>query len=149
MGCGCKKSKKRKLRQENVGREKLNKILSEQLKRSREIMGINEVAATKLPVINVSNGRLNIGGKIYKLQTEKMWVRINIDIIDVSVNKAGEATLVAKMPVTGEHVTSKIRKSNFDKVIAGAKQNKKEISVWNSPEPPDKPKEFFLVNVRS
>ena len=113
----------------------------------REEVRLLEDAEAFFPNLKVVEGLLYIDGKFYKLQTEKMWVRIGIDIIDVSIDNDGEVTLVAAMPVTGEHITSKIRKVNFDKVIEGAKNNEKEISVWNNPEPPDKPKEFFLVKV--
>ena len=113
----------------------------------REEVRLLEDAETFFPNLKVVRGLLDIDGKFYKLQTEKMWVRIGIDIIDVSVDNDGEVTLVAAMPVTGEHITSKIRKVNFDKVIEGAKNNEKEISVWNNPPPPDKPTEFFLVKV--
>ena len=105
-------------------------------------MGINEGAESPLPPINVSNGNLNIGGKVYKLQTEKAWIRIGIDILKASVGTDGVATLVLKHPVSGDNITSKLRKRNFDKVIDGAQRNKKEITVENL-----EGKEFFLVRV--
>ena len=48
----------------------MNKILSEQLKRSKQLMGINEDVekALNLPNLKATDGLLSIDGKRYKLK---------------------------------------------------------------------------------
>tara|TARA_R110000751_G_scaffold291950_1_gene399159 strand:- start:165 stop:869 length:705 start_codon:yes stop_codon:yes gene_type:complete len=101
---------------------------------------INEV--TSLPTFNVNNGLLNIDNKRYKLQSEKAWTRWDIDIEDIAVEGNGDVNLTVKHPISGKSIKSQIRKVNFDKVISGAKNNDKEITVENL-----EGKEFFLVRV--
>ena len=119
----------------------MNKLLSEQLKRSKKLMGLMEDAVTTTPNFKVSRGLLDIDGSRYKLETEKAWVRIGIDIIKVSPTKQG-LSLTVKNPLTGSHITNEIRKSNVDKVLRGASNNEDEITVENL-----EGKEFFLVRV--
>ena len=101
---------------------------------------INEV--TSLPSFNVNNGLLNIDNKRYKLQSEKAWTRWDIDIEDIAVEGNGDVNLTVKHPLSGKSITSQIRKVNFDKVIRGAENNDKEITVENL-----EGKEFYLVKV--
>ena len=119
----------------------MDKLLSEQLKRSKTLMGLREDVDTTTPKFKVSRGLLDIDGSRYKLETEKAWVRIGIDIIKVSPTNQGIA-LTVKNPVTGSHITNEIRKSNVDKVLQGASNNEDEITVENL-----EGREFFLVRV--
>ena len=117
----------------------MNKILLEQLNRSKELMKINETV-TAPPKVSTSAGYIYINGKKYKLQTKKAFVRIGIDILKALIGKDGMATLTVKHPISGDKVISKIRKSNFDKVLSGVEKNRKEITVRN-----EEGKEFYLV----
>ena len=103
---------------------------------------IEDVAtiAASLPKLKTSLGYIYINGKKYELQTKKALIRIGIDIIKASINKSGVVTLTIKHPISGKNITSKIKKSNFSKVIAGVKKNSKEIKVKD-----EEGKEFFLV----
>ena len=103
---------------------------------------LNEDVDITLPNIKVDRGLLNIDGKTYRLQAEKLWKRWDIDIIKISIDEDGEVTLIAENPLTGTKIESKIRKVNFDKVVSGAENNLEEITVKNLED-----REFFLVRV--
>ena len=111
---------------------------------NKEDMGghLAEDVATLKPNFKVLRGNLRIEKNTYKLQTEKAYMRIRIDIIKASLDNGGNAVLTIEHPVTGREITSKIRKVNFDKVINGAKRGRNEITVEN-----EEGKEFYLVKV--
>ena len=103
---------------------------------------INETDATTItPNFKVDKGRLDIDGKKYKLESEKAWIRIGIDIVKVSTDDDG-LSLTVEHPISGKLMTNKIRQKNVDKVVNGAANNEDEITVKNL-----EGKEFYLVRV--
>jgi len=124
---------------------RLSKIKLELIQEANKRL-LGEDVETITPNFKASKGLLDIEGSKYKLQSEKgvsfLKTRIGINIIDVSTSNDGGIILVAEHPVTGKHIKSEIRKSNVDKVIDGAVNNKKEIMVKNL-----EGQEFYLVRV--
>jgi len=103
---------------------------------------INETDATTItPNFKVIKGLLDIDGKKYKLESEKMYMRISIDIVKVSTDVDG-LSLTVEHPLSGKLMTNKIRQKNVDKVVNGAANNEDEIMVKNLDG-----KEFYLVKV--
>ena len=118
-------------------------MLSEQIRLSRELMGINEASTAAVPKFNISDGKVVLGNnKTYELETEKMWVRIGIDIVSIDAHEDGTGTLIATHPIKNTDIESKIRHSNFQKVINGMDKGEKEIMIKNL-----EGKEFYLVRV--
>ena len=96
-----------------------------------------------MPNFNISNGNVVLDkGKTYKLETEKMYMRVGIDIVSIDANNDGTGILVATHPITKKDIESKIRRSNFEKVIEGMDKGKPEIMIKNL-----EGKEFYLVRV--
>ena len=103
----------------------MNKILSEQLKRSKQLMGIREDVEVSLPSLKVTkDGLLSIDGKRYKLK--KGFIKITVH--DVIVDKNEEVTLVASTALTAKQ-SNKILKSQVDKIVKGVKAGKSPIYV--------------------
>ena len=107
----------------------------------REEVRLLEDVATSRPNFKAYKGLLDIDGKKYKLESEKAWVRIGIDIVKVSTDVDG-LSLTVEHPITGKLMTNKIRQKNVDKVVNGAANNEDEITVENLDG-----KEFYLVRV--
>ena len=127
-GRGDKSTDSLRLKESDVKRI-INKIIGE------DVAAIN-------PNFKVLRGNLKIEGSTYKLQTEKAYMRIGIDIIKASLDNRGNAVLTIEHPLSGKEITSRIRKVNFDKVVNGAKRGRNEITVEN-----EEGKEFYLVKV--
>ena len=105
----------------------MNKILSEQLKRSKQLMGIREdIATTKLPNLKATNGLLSIDGKRYKLIKETFLKNITITIHNVIVAKDGSISLDASA-LGLPRQTNTIGKHNIDTVIKAVEEGKKRI----------------------
>tara|TARA_R110000824_G_scaffold345364_1_gene532049 strand:+ start:280 stop:621 length:342 start_codon:yes stop_codon:yes gene_type:complete len=102
----------------------MNKLLLE-LKRTREIMGINE-ATTSLPSFKATDGMLSIGGKLYKLT--KGW--FNITIHNVIVSDDGSISLDASAMGLPRQ-TNIVGKDNIDKVIERVAAGDETIKVKN------------------
>ena len=103
---------------------------------------LSEDVEIATPNFKVFKGLLDIDGKKYKLESEKAWVRIGINIVEISEDEEGGISLTVEIPITGKLMTNKIRKSNVDKVVMGAANNEDEITVKNLDG-----KEFYLVRV--
>ena len=120
----------------------MNKILSEQLKRSKQLMGLREdIATTKLPNLKATNGLLSIDGKRYKLVKETFLKNITITIHNVIVDKDGSVSLDASAMGLPRQ-TNTIGKHNIDTVIKAVEEGKKRITVENA-----SGKEFTLIKV--
>ena len=106
----------------------MNKILSEQLTRSKQLMGINEdVDSTiNLPNFKATDGMLSIGSKLYKLT--KGW--FNITIHNVIVEKNGDVKLDASAMGLPRQ-TNIVGKPNIDKVVTAVEKGQREIKVKN------------------
>ena len=105
----------------------MNKILSEQLKRSKQLMGINEDVAKSLnlPSLKATNGLLSIDGKRYRLK--KGFLTITVHKVTV---KNEEVTIVASaMGIAKQE--NKIRKSQVDKIVKEVSKDAETITVKN------------------
>ena len=102
----------------------MNKLLSEQLKRSKQLMGIREDVEVSLPSLKATDGLLSIDGKRYKLK--KGFIKIIVH--DIIVDKNEEVTLVASTALTPKQ-SNKILKSQVDKIVKGVKEGKSPIYV--------------------
>ena len=120
----------------------MNKLLSEQLKRSKKLMGLMEdIATTKLPNLKATNGLLSIDGKRYKLVKETFLKNITITIHNVIVDKDGSVSLDASAMGLPRQ-TNMIGKHNIDTVIKAVEGGKERITVENA-----SGKEFTLIKV--
>ena len=111
------------------------------IERKEDTIGLSENVEIATPNFKVFKGLLDIDGSKYKLESEKAWIRIGIDIVKVSTDNDG-LSLTVEHPISGKLMTNKIRQSNVDKVVMGVANNDKEITVENLDG-----KEFYLVRV--
>ena len=121
---------------------RLSKIKRELIQEANKRL-LGEDVESITPNFNISNGNVVLGkGKTYKLETEKMYMRLGIDIVSIDTNDDGTGLLVATHPISKKNIESKIRRSNFQKVIDGMDRGEQEIMIKNL-----EGKEFFLVRV--
>ena len=108
----------------------MNKILSEQLKRSKQLMGINEDVDSTINLPNfkaTDDGLLSINGKLYKLT--KGWFTITIH--NVIVSDDGSISLDASAMGLPRQ-TNVVGKENIDAVIDAVAEGNETIKVKNA-----------------